>query len=455
MTFRTRGGKLPLLSGTRVNLCAVPRATATSYPNGTIGFAPQWYGSGGTGTTSLVTGATDGPLGITTYMRKTWTASPTSSNADAGFNHSKGIANGYPVTPGETYSASTYVRTNASGKNFNMTAFYCDASGASVAARSVGPLTVLSPNTWTRISHNFTVPAAAAYMSIVTYSSYGNADTVLWAPNDTLDGTACLVEKAGSVQPYFDGSIPSGASRDVRWLGTVNSSQSEEMVQVPLGVKQPDGSWLFLTPVRNRVNLAINPGGEGTSGWSSNNGTYWTASWDTTVKKSGAQSRKFVAATGQIGYSRTILSMYNTGGSGLLASPGKAYVGSVYYASNVAEGCVGRISYQYLDSAGNAISGYSATYSGYFPVSGDGSWSRIYINIPPAPAGTGIIRLGGTVEKNATNTTANDTVWADECLLEEGYDLLPWFSGASATDPDYTYAWSGTANASQSTATQR
>lgn len=231
----------------RTNLASDPRATASSIAAGKVGWASRWFGSGGSGNNSSVTGATDGPFGVTSYQRKTWTAVG-SGVQDVAWTHMNGSTNGFPVTPGAQYSLASYIRgsrTQPSRDGSNgMVLQWLDASGASLSQSfgpSDGPITA---GQWVRYGVAATAPAGAAYA--VAYTQV-YLSTSSWSVGDTLDGTALLFEQTGAVGSYFDGSFASAGGLVVAptwygWTGAADSSASTE--------NSPSGS---------RTNLSRNP----------------------------------------------------------------------------------------------------------------------------------------------------------------------------------------------------
>lgn len=200
--------------------------------------------------------------------------------------------------------------------------------------------------------------------------------------------------------------------------------------------------------VEVRRNLATDPSCEigGAGGWSTNNGTYWTASNDSTHFHSGTKSRKSVAAAGQVGFSQTILSLYNVGGGIFPVTAGKTYTASIYLDANVAAN--GFITANFLDAGGAAV-GVTLAGSSVAISAGDDGWFRSVLTAV-APVGATQIRLGAVINRAAGtgNTTATDIAWADDCLLEEFGVLLPYFDGSTAASDGLTYSWTGAANAS-------
>lgn len=225
-------------SEVRRNLVNNPRATAYSTTTaGATGWSTlRYFGhGGGAGNYSLVTGATDGPLPyVTTYARKTWTAAPdTMANSnETGFQNS--LANGVgglPVTVGDTYTMSVYMRPSVQ-RQLRFGVYQYDAAGAASSAGTVvdGPMDAGSPNVWTRVSYTYTVPAGVSFISINSDSDRSAANgAVNWSVGSTFDATALLLEKVGVVRPYFDGRTPSTGDFNYTWFGATDNSLSAQI----------------------------------------------------------------------------------------------------------------------------------------------------------------------------------------------------------------------------------
>lgn len=238
-TLSPQGGSSVL----RTNLARDPRATVDDIvgTNG-VGWKARWYGPDGAGTTTVVTGATDGPLpGVTSYLRKTWTTAP-SINGDTGFDHSTGTdmggggtaGDGIIVFPGETYTISSYVRASAERSgSFSVNVTWRDATGGSLFLGTVGAAVNPIAGQWVRVSETVTVPPGAYRMCPFTNFYGGNQDP--WQPGDTLDGTALLVEQSPALLDYFDGSTANTSDRLHEWTGTPDASTSVQLLNPFVG----------------------------------------------------------------------------------------------------------------------------------------------------------------------------------------------------------------------------
>lgn len=218
--YVTAGGSLkPGACQDITNLAYDPYGTSfASVSANHAGFNPRWYGSGGSGTTSVVTGATDGPVpGITSYVRKTWTV--VGSNVlDTAYTHSSGGTSGIVVSPGDTITASVYLRLskdNTPSSSYMRFSWY-DSSGNSISWAGAANQSYVA-NQWLRLSNTQTAPAGAAYLELVSIAYLSSNIQV----GDTFDGTGLMITRTSDVKDFAGGN-----SRNWRWLGTTNNSQS-------------------------------------------------------------------------------------------------------------------------------------------------------------------------------------------------------------------------------------
>lgn len=188
------------------------------------------FGTGGAGTYTLITGAVDGPLGISTYLRKQWTTAATAV-ASSGFLHAS--IGAYPVTPGAVYTVSSYLRCNRTAVHKAQVGFqWYDAAGAAIGAPVYPAAAVTLPGAtaWTRISATAQAPANAAYLAPLSDVTSTISSTP-WSVGNRLEGTALLVEKAPALGAYFDGATAPGVDGLTHeWLGTADRSPALELV---------------------------------------------------------------------------------------------------------------------------------------------------------------------------------------------------------------------------------
>jgi prepilin-type N-terminal cleavage/methylation domain-containing protein len=207
-----------------VNLATNPRATTySSQPQ--IGLASgRWFGGSGTptGSYSTISNATDGPVGIKTYARKSWSgggAPSISATSDTGF----GTSFRTDVNQGDTYSFSCYLRPSVA-RNFHIGVYQYTSSGTAASpAREYGAGVFGPANQWTRVTHTYTVPTAdIASINVVCDSSNSAVNGAQnWTSGATLDGTGLMITAGSTLHEYADGE-----SNNWIWNGTPHNSSS-------------------------------------------------------------------------------------------------------------------------------------------------------------------------------------------------------------------------------------
>jgi len=215
----------------RTNMFPDPRATAAFLTSNNMGFRiGRWFGGGpGTGTHTFLTNRLDGPIpAITTYLRKEWTVTP-SGTGDTGFDIAPGatiIVNnqGWPVTPGDVWTFSVYLRASRSGVGpFNFDFFWHSADGTYLSRTQ--NLQNNPTTEWQRFTATITVPVDAAFVGIVA-----DVDGVspIWQPGDYMDITGGMCTAGPDLVDWFDGSSMETRDRFYKWNGMVNGSTSNE-----------------------------------------------------------------------------------------------------------------------------------------------------------------------------------------------------------------------------------
>ena len=207
-----QGGVSPV-----TNLATDPRATTTA---GQIGWRMgRWAGcSPATSSETIVSAANDGPAGITTYIRKTWSIAPSSvgCSGDTGFNN---FASRMIVNAGESYAISCYLRPSVA-RNFEIGIYQYTSAGATFTPSRVFGSSVSGPaNQWTRVSYIYTVPTGVGQFVSVCDSNANSATN--WSTGSTLDGTGLMITQGLTLYNYADGNSPSWV-----WNGTANASTS-------------------------------------------------------------------------------------------------------------------------------------------------------------------------------------------------------------------------------------
>jgi len=229
------GGLSPItLAGSPVEqrrqLTVNPLAAASAATGNVFKFGPQWFGTGGTGTTTNITGAADGPTlpdgsKLTQYRRKTWTTAPTAAAAVGWQWHIATGTSAVAVTPGKTYTVSLYWRASFSAAVIvhRFQAQFWDAAGATVTTLTSPALGVPASGTWQRASWTFTVPAGAAFAGPVHYLDAPVASVPVGA---TVDATGPLAEATDQLLDYLDGAYSPTVGLTAAWTGVANESAS-------------------------------------------------------------------------------------------------------------------------------------------------------------------------------------------------------------------------------------
>lgn len=209
------------------NIATDPYATRVT-PNGVWAWAAQWFGQGGTGTTVPIADATDGPNGIKTYLRKTWTAIGTNLS-NVAFNHGVARAN-----PGDQVTVRSWVRASKGwtldtlNYRMRMSFQWRDATNTQIGSTASSPNInipggVVAAGVWYPIE--FTATAPAGTVSVFVYQDV-SMPLSAWAVGDTIDGTGLVVTQNPTRWRFADGSSPGW-----RWLGAANTSESAGYAQ--------------------------------------------------------------------------------------------------------------------------------------------------------------------------------------------------------------------------------
>jgi hypothetical protein len=286
-------------------------------------------------------------------------------------------------------------------------------------------------------------------------SGFRRVSMSLTLPNDTS-----TTRRAAYVAPGIriaslaqnNGVNIDGTQVEVSVAGATTPSAYEPARALQVGVRPNRLNYACNPSWRNtsgtvtvRTNLATNPSAETAVGYTANSGA-WTVTSDTTVKRSGTASKKSVTTT--TGSTSTLLSMYNCGGINIPATAGLTYTASAYFAHNAAVTANSFVAIQFLD-AGSAL--LQTTTGASISTAGDSAFSRAFVT-GTAPTGTATIRVTATVTRSSGVSVAGDAAWIDDCLVEQTGALMPYFDGRTATADGLTYGWTGTVDASTSTA---
>lgn len=130
---------------------------------------------------------------------------------------------------------------------------------------------------------------------------------------------------------------------------------------------------------------------------------------------------------------------------GIPLSAGSSVSASMYVRPSRARTV--NLNIEYHDSTGAKVS----TVSGSATAAPGGVWTRVVFNGGTAPAGTATVTV--TAYAQASDWAVGDTFDGDAALVEAAPVVGSYFDGNTPAAGDFTYAWSGTANASQSVQT--
>jgi len=173
------------------NLLPDPAATNTSS-----------IGIGGTGTTTIEQDGT--AQAGSTYLRKSFSGTTVPQASMAPYA---------PVTGGETYTFSCWVR-NSAGRTMSPRITWYDAAGVAAGSISTGGIAASGAN-WNRASIGGTAPANAveARLFFIPNSTF--------SAGSTLDFDSCMFTTGSTLHTYADGDTP-----DWSWTGAPNASTS-------------------------------------------------------------------------------------------------------------------------------------------------------------------------------------------------------------------------------------
>lgn len=173
----------------------------------------RWFGSSpGAGGYTLITNAADGPTGITTYARKTWTVAPGSIGGSGDTGYDITYTASASVAVGETYTFSCYVRPSVN-RVFAI-GLYTNAGRVGSSSQSG------NANQWTRVSYTYTVPSGVTQITTWTCDSTASSP-VNWGVGSTLDATGFMLTTGSTLYGYADGT-----STNWVWNGAANASTS-------------------------------------------------------------------------------------------------------------------------------------------------------------------------------------------------------------------------------------
>lgn len=200
------------------NLIFDPRATNTA----------KWastFGTGGAGTETAVTGASDGPVlpdgsQVTTYMRYTVTTANTSGNPTFGVqSSSENPTTVYPI--GTSVAVAIYIRPSAAVADGRARTNQSLDGGAATAINGAAGAALVA-GVWTRID---TVVVSTISADYFTASAILLSHVMV--AGQTYDVTCALAAPGEtSVPNHIDGAIADSSEFAFDWTGTANASPS-------------------------------------------------------------------------------------------------------------------------------------------------------------------------------------------------------------------------------------
>lgn len=273
---------------------------------------------------------------------------------------------------------------------------------------ATGVNTPSATGVWQRVQRTFTLPVGATGFRV--YDLRSSASTYY------VD--AVLVEASPILGDYFDGSTSAGGDFTYAWTGTANASAS----------------------VQNGVGVASVTGG-------GNRIIYQSQQWAST----GTRSLRVTPTSTATGTSQWGAAVARNS-SGLMAqiTGGLTYTAIAKFRQTAPQtGSIdnSRARRMYLGEFGNLTALASGPQAPN--VAGESVLTWTFTAPTGISAGNLLLYLGGGT------TAGNGDVWWDDFLLVEGTYTGDYFDGATTANAESTYAWTGTANASTSTKSNR
>jgi hypothetical protein len=325
------------------------------------------------------------------------------------------------IGAGVTLTASCYVYNFAGNNRGHKIDIRCFDSGGSVIQTFTGTAVTVNVGAgWTRLSVTGTTPANTASVDAVVFCQTTNTSL-----SNVTYVDAIMLEETASALPYFDGTYVDNYTgyglNSKAWTGTANASTSV-------------GTWY---QGATRTNLIKNPSFEtNVTGWSPNGSTNTrvAGTWST-----GSFVYQIVHTATGLGGTFSDFASFNV-------VAGLQYTAS-FYAKSISGTLRGlQIAIVWYNSAGAQI---SASTANQVLTTSSQRWS--VTATAPAGAVTGLVYA-----YTYTTGVIGDTWQMDSVLVEQTASALPYFDGTYAdTYTGYTLtsqAWSGTADASTSTA---
>jgi hypothetical protein len=201
---------------------SLPASTRINYATNTSGeTGTNWAAIAGTSGTAALATATAHPWVDGANQKVTWSVATTAVSGGISYSEPSGIA------ANSVYYHSIYVRSSKL-QRLQLTVVNQNAALASVNVFT-GAQTVVSANTWTRLSVTGTSGAAVTNV-VLKVQAVGGTSASFWANGDILEADGVLIEQVGTLGTYFNGNTPSDPvnQHGYSWAGTPNASISRE-----------------------------------------------------------------------------------------------------------------------------------------------------------------------------------------------------------------------------------
>lgn len=168
----------------------------------------------------------DGPQTGVNFLRRLYTATSTlGTNSDIAYIGHPAWGTGQtavaPCIAGQRHFLAIYVRSNIA-QAVRLNAQYINSAAGGYSS-VFGPNVILTPNTWTRLTHVATCPASGAGTLVGVRLDIDTTTGVIQFNNgDTFDVAAPMVTAGPTRYAYNDPAT----SAAWKWLGTPNASLS-------------------------------------------------------------------------------------------------------------------------------------------------------------------------------------------------------------------------------------
>lgn len=188
-------------------------------------------GGGATATIARQIALPDLGIPVDYYARLTYTAAGTWFRA---------AANTAPVTPGQEYTLSGWLRGAPTAGNFRLFIQWKTAGNSLI--EEVSSPNVNLGSAFSRASFTAVAPANAAYATV----QYGRSSA---AVGDFFDLAGAVFEQSATLQDYFDGESPASSNSIVQhrysWAGTADASSSIQESRNPYDRPQTLDEYIF------------------------------------------------------------------------------------------------------------------------------------------------------------------------------------------------------------------